>query len=420
MINFLGHETYTAFLEIDITPEYSIDLVGFNREDNQSRGILHRLYAQIILFRKNDTIYSIVTIDNIGLTVNNSNKIRKYIADTINTDISNIMLCYTHTHSAPDAESSTEKSVKYFEFLRERICEGVMEANSNLIRCKVGWGFTSAEIGINRRNTEGSLNKRIGIFKVTNSDTNELVYIMLRVSAHGNVLVRDNYLISSDYIGTTRVKLKERYGCGIIITQGASGNINPMYQGKIEDLEKMSDAIYMSLFNKIEEIDTKNIEQLKMYSIFKRLSTTDIPSCKDTEILASTASKEYGIDASLWLEGIKSLQENGIKNQFWDIEIQFFQVNEGILCGIPMEPFCEMALDIQEKVQKSVFFGGYTNGCDGYLPTYNEYFKGGYEVSWSYLIYGPMFQRLMPLKPETEKIIVDTIVEVLDELNTVE
>lgn len=59
MINYHSYETYTAFSEIDITPEYSIDLIGFSREDNQSRGILHRFYAQIVLFRKNDTIYSI-------------------------------------------------------------------------------------------------------------------------------------------------------------------------------------------------------------------------------------------------------------------------------------------------------------------------------------------------------------------------
>lgn len=53
-----------------------------------------------------------------------------------------------------------------------------------------------------------------------------------------------------------------------------------------------------------------------------------------------------------------------------------FTVSNGVLCGIPMEPFCEMALDIQKRSKKVfVFFGGYTNGCDGYLPTYNECFR---------------------------------------------
>lgn len=39
------NECYVAFYEIDITPTEPMELIGFNRGDNMSRGILHRLYA---------------------------------------------------------------------------------------------------------------------------------------------------------------------------------------------------------------------------------------------------------------------------------------------------------------------------------------------------------------------------------------
>lgn len=410
MLDLLKDETYVSNLEVDITPEYPLNLVGFNREDNLSRGILHRLYSQIIIFRNNNDIFCIISIDNTGLTIDDSEKIRKYIANILDTNIMNIMLCFTHTHSAPNTEKLYKEGRQYYEFLKRQICIGVTVANSKFVKCKAVWGFTTSDIGINRRNPKGIVDNRIGILKVTNADTDEPIVILLRLTAHGNVLVEDNYLISSDYFGITRDKLKEQYKCDVIITQGASGNIKPMYQGTINDIEKMSDTICKSLNGYIDKMKTQKIESIKIYSIFPKFLTADTPSLEKAKQIVNSAQRECNIDGKLWLEKIQNLLNNNIKNQEVDLEIQFFQLNNGILCGIPVEPFCEIAIDVSKIVEnKFVFFGGYTNGCNGYFPTYEEHLIGGYEVYWSYLIYGLMFDQLMPLKAETANTIVDII-----------
>ena len=84
------------------------------------------------------------------------------------------------------------------------------------------------------------------------------------------------------------------------------------------------------------------------------------------------------------------------------MEIQFFILNDGCLCGVADEVMCEVSLDILQKVKNQIiFFGGYTNGCEGYLPTKEEYQKGGYEVLWSYLVYYRYHGRIMPLNSDT-------------------
>ena len=123
---------------------------------------------------------------------------------------------------------------------------------------------------------------------------------------------------------------------------------------------------------------------------------------KQAEIIAEEAEREAGIDGRGWLDEVKRLHNNGIRHQWSDIEIQYFIINNGCFCGIANEAMCRIALDIQKSAQDSLlFFNGYTNGCNSYLPTAEEYDKGGYEVLWSNLVYYPYHGRVMPFNRDT-------------------
>lgn len=57
-----------GFSETDITPQRPVTMVGFNRADNISRGILDCLMAQVSVWENNGTC-CLVTIDNIRLKI---------------------------------------------------------------------------------------------------------------------------------------------------------------------------------------------------------------------------------------------------------------------------------------------------------------------------------------------------------------
>lgn len=116
---------------------------------------------------------------------------------------------------------------------------------------------------------------------------------------------------------------------------------------------------------------------------------------------AEEAAQEAGIDGTNWLKEVARLNEAGVTRQSEPVELQFFQLDEGALIGVPNEVMCELALDVRAQCGDLVFLGGYTNGCTGYLPTAEEYDRGGYEVFWSMLHYYMYFGRVMPLERDS-------------------
>ena len=57
------------------------------------------------------------------------------------------------------------------------------------------------------------------------------------------------------------------------------------------------------------------------------------------------------------------------------------------------------------------FFGGYTNGYIGYLPTKEEFLYGGYEVELSPVVYGWVTNLLIPPEENTAELVVKRVME---------
>lgn len=415
-----------GFAEVNITPAFSMELIGFDRQDNLSRGILDKLIAQIVIWDDQTRKTCIVSIDSIGFTAEKSNFLREAIAGRLCTNREQVMLCFSHTHSAPDA--GNEKG--YFDFVCTRILKGIDEAMKTLAPVKAISGIAKADIGINRRNQAGILDRRIGVLKIADAMTNQLRLVILRVTAHANVLTSDNYLVSADFFGATRELLEKKYDCKIMLTQGASGNVRPKYQHSdavfmeehpheamimkktpdivkkrfdesMEALAKMATEIDKALGAVIESMIPEPIYRMDMFSEIQSFSA-DVPTMKRAGEITDEALREAGIDGTKWFEEVKKLHMKQIDHQITNMEIQFFILNDGCLCGVADEVMCEISLDILQKVKnQNIFFGGYTNGCGGYLPTKEEYQRGGYEVLWSYLVYYRYHGRIMPLNSDT-------------------
>lgn len=403
-----------GFAEVDITPAYNVQTIGFNREDNLSRGVLHSLLAQVSIWQSGTGKCCLVAIDHIGFTSQNANLLRDRIAKKLCIGQENVMLCFSHTHSAPN----TSLEPAYFHFLCEQVLQGVSKAERSLTPVTAAWGVATADIGVNRRNLQGVLDRRIGMLKVVDAATGRLRLLILRVAAHANVLQRDNYLISSDFIGITRRLLEEKYDCKVMITQGASGNVKPKYGGSLEALEaldKMAAGIAAAISTWVDKLTPRGIDRLTMFSGIAPCFA-DVPPMDQARSIAEEALRESRISGDKWLEEVARLHREGVKQQGAHIEVQYFVLNDGCLCGVADEVMCELAVDVTGSCNDShIHFGGYTNGCDGYLPTAEEYDRGGYELH-SYLLYYHYHGRVMPLNRDTAERLVRMVSEQWNEL----
>ncbi|GAA0075835.1 neutral/alkaline non-lysosomal ceramidase N-terminal domain-containing protein [Clostridium sp. CTA-5] len=403
-----------SFSQVDITPNFQVELIGGN--SCKSQGILDKLFAQILLFENDNNFFYLITIDNLGLSTQLANTLRTKVASQLNAKISHIMLNFSHTHAAPCPDSSALNGDLYFHFMCEQIMQCVENAKTRLIPCKGGWSLTTTNIGDNRRDGCTIVDNRLGALKLVDSKSRNPIVVILRITAHANVLMGDNQLISSDYFGKARQVLENYFSCPVMLIQGAAGNIKPtgvdkMHGGNISDIKRIVDI----LKNSVTELyfDIQDIVDIQMLS--KEVKHySDVPT--ETEALKISINSE--MDASNWLSECERLRNAHVKEQFQQSEVQFLKINNGCLCGVPEEIFCEISLDAAVRTHNPLLFlNGYTNGCTGYLPTKEEWRKGGFETLYSYLIYFPYHGHVMPFRENTADNIVELVTNTWGEIS---
>lgn len=399
-----------AFSQVDITPDFPVELIGCYRKDNLAEGILHQLYAQILLFELHKKKYCLIAIDSLGLTTELSNILREQAAKELTTESVNIMLNFSHTHSAPSPKSPVNGE-RYFRLLCDRVIDAVREAKVSLKPCLAGWSIGESTIAENRRDGCSAVDRRLGALQIINAETNAPIAMVLRVSAHANILMTGSNKLSSDYFGPSRDKISQYYGCPVMLIQGASGNLKPVGVDKIQggnpaDLERISDALLQSAVHLT--FVPKEITCLAMYEEPIELYS-DVPSAEEARHIVGMAKT----DGESWLDACAKLRDSGITAQSLQEKIHFMWMNEGCFCGVPDEIFCELSLEAAQRVNSpALFFNGYTNGCTGYLPHQAEWVKGGYETLYSYLDYYLFHGHVMPFRANTAERLVSTVVEV--------
>jgi Neutral/alkaline non-lysosomal ceramidase, N-terminal len=409
--------------KVDITPPLGIEFIGYHRPTGITN-VDERIYATAFVFESNTTKTVFISIDNIGMLIEDTSIIREQIANELSISSEEITVVFTHTHSGPATVSNSDVVKAYRTILIRNVVKAAVKANDNVQLSEVGWNVTLGDIGVNRReettegkvkmgtNENGIVDPRIGILAIRNQATQKLSGAMVFCTAHPNVLKSDSDILSADYPGLTREVLERTLHCTVIIVQGASGNVNAKYRGSLKAIEQMSYALSGHVLTMVPTITFSSIIKLKTISTKYKMNLRDIPEPDNIKRMALSAEEQWGVNTNKWLTVMLNKYNQHTKKLSIDLEIQLFQINEGSFSGIPMEPFSESALDVQEKLNnKLAFFGGYTNGYLGYLPTEEAYPFGGYEVELNPVVYGPVTGLWMPPVENTAEVVVNKVLE---------
>lgn len=406
-----------AFAQTDITPDFPVELIGAYRPDSTAKGVQQPLMAQALVLEQDGARYCLITIDSLGLTTTLGLALRERVAAEIQTSIGRVMLSFSHTHSAP-APLSPLNGERYFRLLSDRTAACAKEATERLAPCLAGWAMGEAGIAENRREGCTAVDNRLGALHFIHAETGAPLGIVLRVSAHANVLMEQNDAISSDFFGPAREKLAARFGCPAMLVQGACGNLKPMgvdkmRGGSIADVQRIADTLDQAASRL--HFDHGEITRLSMLQRDIMLYSS-VPSKEEAERIAREALAQSGVDGRAWLKECARLRDEGVTTQKLEESIQFLFINGGCLCGLPDELFCEISIDASARADAPLLFlNGYTNGCTGYLPHRAEWIKGGYETLHSYLTFYPFHGHVMPFAPDTAERITDAVLEIWNE-----
>lgn len=240
---------YAGFAVSDITPELGIYLTGYGQPERLASSVHLPLNATAMVLKDGDTITAVLGLDWCVVDWTLTQAIRKGIFESTGIPECNILLCCSHTHSAPHttymrtlgrtAVDPENKGVAYAHKSISAIADAVKRAKENLKECVVGFEASKTKTGISRRGTDdhGRVRGFVGdpnmlyddnmtVARFRNKETLEELGIFIHCSSH-NTAMGASREISSDWCGIMKDRVKDTYKVPVIFINGALGDVGP-------------------------------------------------------------------------------------------------------------------------------------------------------------------------------------------------
>lgn len=413
-----------GFYEKEITPPLGCGIPGYF---NIRRGIdvLDRLYARAIVIKEGNDKLAILSIDGLHPHKQICDNIAKRIQEYTKIPRSNIMIAFTHSHTAipfrfegiafKDDEIVSESIKGYIDVFTRLVADCVILANLRLKRAKLSFGKGEVlgisfcrdyfmKNGTPQTNPPRTSPEILG--PVTESDKELPVLIVkdvnekpigaiLSFACHADCISGEK--LSGDYVSILSKELKKVYGAEFVsvFLLGCCGDVNHFDVSKKED----SSDHYIKMGKKIadEVVNTVNkAEEIKELGIRASLEYVKVPRRKVNQEKIDEAKQRI---ASIKEEkGVKISADNTNPDQYklamakrlvdflnttpeyLNVPVQCFQIGEFTIYGFNSEIFTEFGKIVKKgDGTRTNLVATLCNEAFGYVPTRDMFFDTIYE-----------------------------------------
>jgi hypothetical protein len=376
-------------VRVDITPETPQWLLGYAAR--QSTGVHDHIYHRVVAMDSGDAQFYLISTDVAAYAPNFYDEVAAQLQKETGIDPKNVWWSVTHTHSAPElgppglataflpGRYDHDWDHAYAAFVTKSLIDAVRTARDKLepARIAIGEGFAMANI--NRRakdengrislglNPDGPADRQIGLIRLEKPD-GSLIAVIVNYAMHGTVMGGQNQMISGDAPGVVTAYLEQKLGGTVLYVQGAAGNMAPIYSGY-----PSPSAGHLTEFQVL--LGDKVLEALQ-----KLGPATDAVTMSTAAITVDTPRK----DKLGWVDYLAAYSGTEGGRPMVKLPVRFLRINDMVAWALPVEMFCEIALNVRDHSPFShTFYFGYTNGWLGYLPTAQGFQDGGYEPDTS-------------------------------------
>ena len=383
--------------------------------------------ARILVLEQSDTPLAIVAVDSIGVHGAAADAFRERVSTETGIPAAHILLCASHSHSAPRLALDAEGEA-WTEWVMGQLSDAVAVAweERRPARAGVGYGYqygvcfnqrvpqAGSQVKFVRDHIEARTGRRpvdprVGILRIDDA-SGELMGALVHFAAHPATLI--NYpAINPDYPGFLADYVERRRpGALVGFLQGACGDINIDYMfTTLGAAEYTGSLLGKEVHRVLDDISTSEQFPIRVLRREHRLPLEEMPS--EDEIAAwQEGCDEYLAHSEddptrLWVNGLNMTEYVSAETRTamvqklrdwcdWvrehreeiarvrDVAYELVAVRLGDLVALfhPFEAFVEVGLEAQRLSPcRHTWLVGYTNGGKGYLPTAEEYRRGGYE-----------------------------------------
>ena len=423
----------------EITPEAGIHMGGYWGRRSGATGVHDPLGAAVILWSGGgpaEAGAALVALDLVGVTPAMAGRLREQVVSAAGSAVSlppeAVTVCCSHTHAGPltmPFRGMGEVDAGYLERVCVQVGRAAARAAQCLGRVRIRYAKPEVAIGINRRQgRKGQVvigedpggpvasHAHVVVFETVRPGGGPRRAVLFQTACHPVVLPGSNHEISADFPGPARRVVEERTGSLAVFVNGAAGDINPRGgHGSFDAVESLGAELGEAVAEAVDRagelagggaawsrarLDLPLIAPSPAMEAEVRNSMDELEGA--VRLAGSDPWERRVPEARLdwareWLEAAGRAGPAGTQA----FEIHGLRIGPLVLLGLEGEVFVRYQLDLEREWAAPLIVCGFANGCIGYVPTADEYARGGYEIDQAYKVY----PSVRMIAPESEGVV---------------
>jgi neutral ceramidase len=423
---------YAGAARVKLEPPAGLAMLGYGNRVGRNAGVHDDLAAQALVLSDGVNKIAIAGVDVLALGARIADDIRERVAKATDIPADSILVCATHTHSAPafnifatpraHAKPAEGRDLEWERALPEKIASAIIQADNNLEPATLRTAAASFTLGTNRRlirphrqiqiaaNRSGPADAEVQALAAYRADGTPIAFLM-NYPCHGVVLCEDNLLYSRDWPSFAMDEIESAASRGgkrpiSIFIQGATGNIDPRSRGNFEVAEQHGRAMGRAAFEALQHAPSIADARIAARRLALNLKLKDLSA--DFAIARNCAAqtqasleshrggdgyqlkrlRDHHAQSRAALAALEALEEQNRRDRRVNMArselataMTVVTVGDLAIVGIPGELFVELGLEMKRTPNFArIFVAGYCNDLIGYIPTRAAYLEGGYEV----------------------------------------
>lgn len=378
--------------DISTTEDEHTMLAGFAARSKLHDGIHQHLFTHCLVLGDGTQKVCIISNDLMEISPALADTMRAMIAEKSGLAVDNILMHNIHTHSAPRSGGWCNVPGGPNRAWKDRMVETVVDnavkniaAEGKPFKLEIGKGCTS--INGNRCEKGGPVDHDVYVARFLQKG--KPVVSVVNLACHPVCMGAGSLLLSSDYPGICGKYLSEAWGGEVFQLTGAAGNMDPALGPKmVEYAEECGKSLADSLVDiKFSRVPSKGLLRLVNetvdlpYQIDVITPEAVIAHADSLAASARTVFPRFADDVMGWKEEILERFEEGPVPSKLRYHLHGVDLDGVIFFFSDGEPFCEYQMEARAAFpDRTIFFAGYTNGQNSYLPSERAYqVRKGYE-----------------------------------------
>lgn len=226
----------------DLTPTWPVMLAGFGQRTEPATTVHDPVMGKALYLEEDGERLLLITTDLLSIPGQVGTPVAEAIAAATGLAVRQIMLCASHTHSAPNPGYAGDGAIgveRYQAHLVEHLTAlgiaAVQASRPARLRCGIG----AADIFYNRR-THGNPNRvdpRVPVVVAERAEGGVLA-VLFGAACHPTVMGWDNMAISADFTGVAQAEVERALpGATAMFMNLAQGNIIPITSPRFDALD---------------------------------------------------------------------------------------------------------------------------------------------------------------------------------------